>query len=60
MICDFMVWLRTGSYPADINWFQIHTWIKIPDTTRYDSYVKCWQIGVKYYGSIGTTKDVFI
>ena len=46
MICDFMVWLRTGSYPADINWVQIHTGIKIPDTTWFDSYVKCWQIGV--------------
>ena len=22
---DFSVWMRTGSNPADINWFQIHT-----------------------------------
>ena len=22
---DFSVWLRTGSNPADINWFQSHT-----------------------------------
>ena len=24
-IHDFSVWLRTGSYPADINRFRIHT-----------------------------------
>ena len=40
MLCDaihdFLVWLRTGSNPADIDWFRSHTGNRITDNMHKD------------------------